>query len=129
MDKFIYEVEVNKMYQDVLDEIVEKLERAKFGVIWRLNFQDKLKEKGVAFEGNFTILEVCNPYKAKEALERDIEVGYFLPCKLAVYEEEDKVKVGFMDPEYIIKNFENEGLNDIAKEVKGTIISILNTLK
>ncbi|WDU83432.1 DUF302 domain-containing protein [Caloramator sp. Dgby_cultured_2] len=129
MDKFIYEIEVNKRYEDVLDEIAEKLEKAKFGVILRLNFQDKLKEKGVAYDGNFTILEVCNPYKAKEALEKDVKVGYFLPCKIAVYEEGDKVKVGFMDPEYILKDFENEGLNEIAKYVKETIISIINNLK
>ncbi|SEF64073.1 Uncharacterized conserved protein, DUF302 family [Caloramator fervidus] len=129
MEGFIYEIEVNKRYEDALDEIAEKLEKSKFGVIWRMNYQDKLKEKGVAYDGNFTILEVCNPYKAKEVLEKDIKIGYFLPCKIAVYEDEDKVKVGFIDPEYLIKDLNKDELKNIAKEVKEKIISIINSLK
>ncbi|MCX7903582.1 MAG: DUF302 domain-containing protein [Caloramator sp.] len=129
MKNFIYEVVVKKRFDDVLDELVEKLEKSKFGVIWRLNFQDKLKEKGVAYDENFTLLEVCNPYKAKEALEKDITVGYFLPCKISVYEKDDLVHVGFIDPEIMLQGIENHELKAIAVEVKQKITDIINSLR
>jgi uncharacterized protein (DUF302 family) len=36
--------------------------------LWELNFKDKLQEKGLDFDKNFKILEVCNPVQAKEGM-------------------------------------------------------------
>ncbi|MDZ7834016.1 MAG: DUF302 domain-containing protein [Alkalibacterium sp.] len=37
---------------------------------------------------------VRNPNRVKEVLEEQIEVGYFLPRKVVVYEKEDAVYAG-----------------------------------
>ncbi|MDB7503003.1 DUF302 domain-containing protein [Enterococcus faecium] len=41
---------------------------------------------------------MCNPKQAKEVLEKRIEVGYFLPCKVVVYEKEADVYIGLLKP-------------------------------
>lgn len=33
------------------------------------------------------VIDVCNPHQAKQVLEKHLDVGFFLPCKMVVYEE------------------------------------------
>lgn len=126
MDSIKYEVTTSKTFDEAVTSIIKSLEEQKFGVLWKLNFKDKLEEKGIDFESNFMILEVCNPYKAKEVLTRHIDVGYFLPCKVAVYEESGTVKIGMMNPEMLIGMLEYEDLKDTAKEVQNVIYTAIN---
>ena len=72
------------------------------------------------------ILEVCNPHKAKEVLTRHIDVGYFLPCKVIVYEESDSVKIGMMNPKTLIGLLGYEDLEDTAKEVQDIMVTAIN---
>jgi uncharacterized protein (DUF302 family) len=65
MDNIKYEVTTNQPFDEAVYSLIKSLEEQKFGVLWKLNFKDKLKEKGIDFDSNFMILEVCNPHKAK----------------------------------------------------------------
>jgi uncharacterized protein (DUF302 family) len=126
MDNIKYEVTTNQPFDEAVYSIIKSLEEQKFGVLWKLNFKDKLKEKGIDFDSNFMILEVCNPHKAKEVLTRHIDVGYFLPCKVAVYEEAGSVKIGMMNPEMLIGMLGYEDLKDTAREVQDIMITAIN---
>ena len=116
-----YEVEVKKSFDEAVDSLKNSLSENKFGVLWELNFKDKLKEKDLEFESNFKILEVCNPVQAKEVLSRNIEVGYFLPCKLVVYEKNSSVFIGMIKPTELIQMIGNEELTTVAKDVENTL--------
>lgn len=129
MDNIKYEVETNKSFEDALESIVKSLEEQKFGVLWKLNFKDKLKEKGIDFANNFMILEVCNPHKAKEVLIKHLDVGYFLPCKLVVYEENGTVKIGMISPDKLIGLLNHEDLEDTAKEVQNIMVTAINNAR
>lgn len=113
-----YEVKINKSFDDAVESLKKSLSENKFGVLWELNFKDKLREKGLEFDTNFKILEVCNPVQAKEVLSKNIEVGYFLPCKLVVYEKESSVYVGMMKPTQLMHMLNSEELMSIAVEVE-----------
>jgi uncharacterized protein (DUF302 family) len=63
-----YEVKINKSFDEAVESLKKSLSENKFGVLWELNFKDKLREKGLEFDTNFKILEVCNPVQAKEVL-------------------------------------------------------------
>ena len=116
-----YEVEVKKSFDEAVDSLKNSLSENKFGVLWELNFKDKLKEKDLEFESNFKILEVCNPVQAKDVLSRNIEVGYFLPCKLVVYEKNSSVFIGMIKPTELIQMIGNEELTTVAKDVEYTL--------
>lgn len=105
---------------------MKTLEEQKFGVLWKLNFKEKLYEKGIDFDSNFMILEVCNPHKAKEVLSKHIDVGYFLPCKVVVYEDKEAVIIGMTRPEILINMLSHEDLQDAAKEVEKILIAAIN---
>jgi len=113
-----YKVQTNKSFEIAIEDLKESLSNHNFGVLWELNFKDKLKEKGLDFNKNFKILEVCNPSQAKKVLEQNIEVGYFLPCKMVVYEDQGSVFIGMPKPTQLIGMINNNELSNIAVEVE-----------
>jgi Uncharacterized conserved protein len=113
-----YEVKTSKTFLAAVEDLKKTLSENSFGVLWELNFKDKLAEKGLDFQPNFKVLEVCNPRQAKEVLERDIEVGYFLPCKMVVYEKDNSVFMGMMRPTSMISILESDELLSIAQNVE-----------
>lgn len=126
MDDVKYELFTGKSFNEAVKSIIKSLEEQKFGVLWMLNFKDKLKEKGINFDSNFMILEVCNPHKAKEVLTSHIDVGYFLPCKIVVYEETGSVKIGMINPEALIGMLGYGNLENTAKEVQNIMVTAIN---
>ena len=129
MENIKYEVISNKPFAETVNGLIKSLEDYHFSVMWQLNFKDKLKEKGIYFDSHFMILEVCNPQKAKEVLTRHVDAGYFLPCKVVVYEDKGTVKVGMMKPEFLLGMLGYADLQDIAKEVQTIMISAIDSLK
>ena len=113
-----YEVKVEKLFGEEVESLKKSLSVNKFGVLWELDFKDKLKEKGLEFDTNYKILEVCNPVKAKEVLIKNIEAGYFLPCKMVVYEKEGSVYIGMIKPTELIKMIGDKKLIAIAKDIE-----------
>ena len=113
-----YEVKTSKTFSSALEDLKKSLSENKFGVLWELNFKDKLQEKGLDFHQNFMVLEVCNPKQAKEVLDLHLEAGYFLPCKMVVYEKENSVFMGMMRPTSMIGMLGQEDLLSIAQQVE-----------
>jgi len=90
---FHYTVVTEKPISQILNDLEENLSKEKFGVLWSFNIKDKLNEKGLTYNQDYYVLEVCNPFEAKEVLSITSQVGYFLPCKIVVYEEDGTTKV------------------------------------
>lgn len=126
MDNLKYEVVTNKSFDEAVSSIIKSLEEKKFGVLWKLNFKEKLHEKNIVFDNNFMILEVCNPHKAKEVLSNYLDVGYFLPCKVVVYEDKGSIKIGMARPEILINMLGHEDLTHTAKEVEEILVKAIN---
>ena len=113
-----YEKSTDKSLNEAIESLKENLKENSFGVLWELNFKDKLEEKGLEFKDDFVVLEVCNPRQAKEVLEKNIHIGYVLPCKMVVRSEGDKTYIGMTSPEALIGLFDEPELNEVAKKVE-----------
>jgi Uncharacterized conserved protein len=124
-----FKIKTEKEFDMAVYDLKESLLNHKFGVLWELNFKDKLKEKGLDFDKNFKILEVCNPSQAKLVLEKNIEVGYFLPCKMVVYEDNNAVYIGMLKPTGLIGMINNDELLSIATEVENELKSAIEDAK
>ena len=124
-----YKVKTNKDFDLAIEDLKKNLSKYNFGVLWELNFKEKLKEKGLDFAKNFKILEVCNPQQAKEVLEKNIEVGYFLPCKMVVYEDNDSVYIGMIKPTQLIGLMDDHELSYIAAEIEKVLKSAIDGAK
>jgi len=121
-----YEVKTSKTFSTAVEDLKKSLSENEFGVLWELNFKEKLEEKGLDFQKNFKVLEVCNPKQAKEVLDLHIEVGYFLPCKMVVYEKENSVFMGMIRPTSMIGMSGKEELLSIAQQVETVLKKALD---
>lgn len=117
---FHYTKEVSGTVDEAAKRIEEELQKEKFGVLWSFDVKEKLNEKGLDFDQSFKILEVCNPGEAKKVLTENPLAGYFLPCKITVYEENGQVKVGMPRPTMLITQVDSsdDTLKTIAENVE-----------
>lgn len=125
----LHKVQSKKSFEKAISDLKESLSNYKFGVLWELNFKDKLQEKGVDFDYDYVVLEVCNPLQAKSILEKNLDVGFFLPCKLVVYENSGDVFIGMMKPKEFIRKFDDEELTVVATQVEEDLILAIENAK
>lgn len=122
---FHYTVETDKSIDDTIAALESNLKEDKFGVLWHLDLQGKLHEKGLEFDQKYHILEVCNPDEAKRVLTENMLAGYFLPCKIAVYENRGHTKIGMPKPTALIGMMESGSLQGIAEDVEKRLVTCI----
>lgn len=122
----IYKVESAKSLGEVTRALEAAAQRHKFGVIAVHDLKAKLKEKGVDFEPECLIYELCNPQQAKKALEGNLDVSTALPCRVSVYKTGEKVVLSTIRPTAQIGMFNVPELQPVAEDVEKTILAIMN---
>ena len=86
-------VESSKPLERVVADLAEAVAANKFGVLGVHDLKQTMAKKGVAFERECRIFEVCNPHQAKTVLEANLEISTALPCRISVYEEGGMTKL------------------------------------
>ena len=113
-----------------VDAVGQRLEAAvkahKFGVIAVIDLKGKMAEKGVEFGNACKIYEVCNPTQAKRVLEKNMSISTALPCRIAVYEGNNRVKVATMLPTETLGLFSVPDLAPVAQEVEREIKAMMD---
>jgi len=113
-----------------VESVVERLEQAsaanQFGVLGIHNLKEKMGAKGVDFACECRVMEVCNPRKAKEVLEENMSISTALPCRISIYEQDDKVKVATIRPTMLLNLFDSPELQAVAREVEDTLVRIID---
>lgn len=122
----LYRVQSPKTLEEVGRGLEEAAQRYKFGVIAVHDLKAKMKEKGVDFERDCMIYEVCNPHQAKKVLEANAEIATVLPCRIAVYSEGDGVALATLRPTALLEMFSTPGLRAVAEEVEEVILKMMH---
>lgn len=123
---FHYTVDTEKGIEEAVQAVEDALKNHKFGVLWKLDLTSKLQEKGLDFNQPYRVLEVCNPVEAGRVLSQNSLVGYFLPCKIVVYEVDGKTKIGLPKPTALMDVLNDAQLQEIAQGVEATLIEAVN---
>jgi uncharacterized protein (DUF302 family) len=118
----------SKSVQEIEKNFAEVASRHKFGVLGTYNLRQKLNDKGVPFERECLVFEVCNPQQAGKVLESNIAIATALPCRIAVYQEDGQTKIATIKPTALLGLFPSPGLAPIAGEVERVIAQIIDEL-
>lgn len=114
----LYVVETSKAFDDAVRDLEEAVKRNKFGVLHVHDLQATLRAKGFDFPNRCKILEVCNPQRAVQVLNAYMPVNLALPCRISVFEERGKVKIGMITPTAALSFFPGAAeLKPVAEEV------------
>lgn len=123
---FHYTVETDQSMDMAIQALEEKLKVEEFGVLWKFDIQETLQKKGFEFDQPYQVLEVCNPKEAKNVLSQNKLVGYFLPCKIVVYEEARKTKIGMPKPTVLIEMVNDGELKEFAASIENRLIDCID---
>lgn len=121
----LYKIESNKGLADIGRDLQAAAQQQKFGVLAVHDLKAKMQEKGVQFQGECLIYEVCNPLLAKKVLEDDLELSTMLPCRISVYRTERGYTLATIRPTVLIELFRADSLRSVAEEVERTIVTIM----
>lgn len=123
---FDYTVETKQPLSEAIQSLEEQLKQEGFGVLWLFDIKEKLQSKGLDFSKEFKVLEVCNPVEAQRILLENEMAGYFLPCKIVVYESNGITKIGMPRPSALISLLEDERMKDFAKDIEDRLIACID---
>jgi uncharacterized protein (DUF302 family) len=97
-----------------------------FGVMQVHNLKETMAKKGVEFERECLIFEVCQPQQAKKVLDQNMSVSTALPCRISIYDEGGKAILATLKPTTLLAMFNTPQLERVAQEVEDTIVKIMN---
>jgi uncharacterized protein (DUF302 family) len=121
----IYRVKTKKPLEDVARDMEAICQKHKFGLMGVYDLKAKMKEKGVEFDRDCMIFEVCNPQQAKKVLEAKAEISTALPCRISAYAEGGEVVLATLKPTEMLGLFGASELQPVAREVEETIFAIM----
>ncbi|ASK61906.1 hypothetical protein CFK37_06900 [Virgibacillus phasianinus] len=119
---FHYTVETKKTMEEAIQALENNLKTEGFGVLWQFDIKETLQNKGFDFNQSYQVLEVCSPKEAYHMLTKNQMVGYFLPCKMVVYEDTGKIKIGMPRPTVLVEMVEDESIKEKAAEIENKLI-------
>lgn len=126
----LFIVETAKSFETASKDLEEAVKRRKYGVLHIHDLQATMKSKGIDFPSRVKIFEVCNPQRAEKVLTANITVNLALPCRISVFEEDGKVKIGMIRPSFLLSVFPDQpGLKSEAEAVEKDTIGIIEDAK
>jgi uncharacterized protein (DUF302 family) len=123
-ESFAYTLRSDKPAETVVAAIEKLVADNGFRVLHIHDVQATLAEKGLQREP-LKIIEVCNSRFAYEALQKNMDVALFMPCRFTVYTVGGKTMVSLGRPTMISQMMPQAGLEQLAGEVEATLTKVM----
>jgi len=118
-------VSTDKTVSNTASALQAAVQANHFGVMQIHNLKETMIKKGVGFDRECLIFEVCQPQQAKRVLEENMSVSTALPCRISIYEEGGKTILATLKPTVLLAMFNTPQLGEVAQEVEATIFRIM----
>lgn len=107
-----------KTVEAAVADLEKALAERKFAVLWHLDVNRTLKEKGLDLDPEVRILEVCSAPRAKQALETNPDIALLLPCKIVVSRAGGETRIRLARPTALLGTLADPRLEPLAREVE-----------
>lgn len=125
-----YIVESDKSFDQASADLETAVKSHGFGVLHVHDLGTTLRSKGLAFEDQCKIFEICNPLQAAKVLAIDMRLNMALPCRISVFTEKGKTKIGLIKPLQMLSALsEEEAIVQIARDVEEKTIQMVDEAK
>jgi uncharacterized protein (DUF302 family) len=121
----LIKLSTDKTVSDAAVALHAAVEANHFGVMQVHNLKETMAKKGVAFEPECLIFEVCQPQQAKRVLDQNMSVSTALPCRISIYQAGGKTVLATLKPTTLLAMFNSPQLEAVAQEVEDTIVKIM----
>lgn len=125
-----YIVETGKSFVQASADLDSAVKRLGFGVLHVHDLGTTLRSKGIAFDEQCKVFEVCNPGQAAKVLSTDMRLNMALPCRISVFTDKGKTKIGLIKPVQMLSALSQDAaLVQVAKEVEEKTIRMVDEAK
>ncbi len=125
-----YIVETSKSFDRASADLETAVKHHGFGVLHVHDLGSTLRSKGIPFEEQCKIFEICNPGQAAKVLANDMRLNMALPCRISVFTEKGQTKIGLIKPVQLLSALSQEtDLMRIANEVEEKTIRMIDEAK
>ena len=125
-----YIKESDKSFGQASTDLEAAVKNHGFGVLHIHDLGAILRSKGFEFVEECRVFEVCNPGQAAKVLSSDMRMNMALPCRISVYTEAGKTKLGLIKPEPMFATLmEDDFIAGIAREVEKDTIKMVDEAK
>ena len=125
-----YIVETSKSFQQAATDLETAVKHHGFGVLHIHDLGTSLRSKGIAFDEQCNVFEVCNPGQAAKVLSADMRLNMALPCRISVFTDKGKTKIGLIRPAKMLSALsKDETLLKTATEVEEITIQMIDEAK
>ena len=122
-----YLVETEKSFDQAAADLDTAVKHHGFGVLHIHDLGNTLRTKGVPFEEQCKVFEVCNPQQAAKVLASDMRLNMALPCRISVFTEGGKTKIGLIRPVQMLSGLSDDAsLMEVANEVEAKTIQMVD---
>ena len=120
----------NKTFNQASTDLEAAVLRHGFGVLHIHDLGATLRSKGIAFEEECKVFEVCNPVQAAKVLSVDMRLNMALPCRISVFTEEGHTRIGLIRPVPMLMALSQDAtLLQIAAEVERKMLQMVDEAK
>ena len=125
-----YIVDTGKSFDQSSMDLDSAVKRNGFGVLHVHDLGATLRSKGIPFEEQCKIFEVCNPGQAAKVLATDMRLNMALPCRISVFTDKGKTKIGLIKPAEMLSALSQDvALGQIAREVEENTMLMVDEAK
>lgn len=125
-----YIVDSSKAFEQAAADLEAAVKKHGFGVLHVHDIGNTLRSKGVAFEPQCRVFEVCNPVQASRVMALDMRLNMALPCRISVYTEGGKTRIGMIKPAGILAALSQDpALTVVAQEVQQKTMQMIDEAK
>lgn len=122
-----YVIDSDKPFDQAANDLEGAVKNCGFGILHIHDLGETLRKKGVDFDENCRIFEVCNPVQAAKVLAVDMRLNMALPCRISVFTESGQTKLGLIKPAQMLAALSSdEALYKIAQEVESKTIQMID---
>ncbi len=113
----------------LIENVTQILKAEGFGILTRINFHEKMKEKLDKDLRPTIILGACNPQMAYEAFLKNTDIAALVPCNVVIREiNQNLYSVEIIKPSALMKILNDKELESMALRADEKIKSALASL-
>ena len=130
IELFTLKMESNQPIETIAQRVPAGCETHKFALLYTYNYHEIVESKGFPIKRKVFIYEICQAKVASKMLTTNPEFSIFMPCKIALYEQDGKTVIATMNMEILLKAVEeNRELYIEAMALFNNLKSLLSALK
>ena len=129
-DAMYYITDTTKSFEQAATDLEAAVTRNGFGVLHVHDLGATLRGKGLAFEEQCKVFEICNPAEAAKVMTMDMRLNMALPCRISVYTENGQTKFGQISPVKMLSALSDSApLAQVAREVEEKTLRMVDQAK